>query len=242
MLFVGAITALLAADSTKKNLAEPIMITESTPRPLYPFDALLNKKHGTISLECTVTPEGRMLHAKVIKADAPEFLAAILAYLEPQPFFVPSDAPKNDQGQPIIKYEALFDESRCGAIMSLMTCPPDSAMRIIAALRNDPTGNHFTKVKLLDESLVPLKQLTPTFPQSLREKTSVGSATIEFYIDEQGSAILPRIISATEEAFGYAACQAIASGWRFKPPLKNGKPTVTKVRVPVNFALKANAE
>lgn len=61
-----------------------------------------------------------------------------------------------------------------------------------------------------------------------------GEALIETFIDEFGYTQLPRIISASDPAFGYAACQAIA-GWQFEPPLKDGKPVVVKVRIPVEF-------
>jgi outer membrane biosynthesis protein TonB len=51
---------------------------------------------------------------------------------------------------------------------------------------------------------------------------------------------LPRIISATDPAFGFAAAQAVF-GWQFKPPTKGGQPVVTKVRIPFGFEDKPSA-
>ncbi|MCC6414614.1 MAG: TonB family protein, partial [Opitutaceae bacterium] len=62
-------------------------------------------------------------------------------------------------------------------------------------------------------------------------------AVIDFLVDENGIAQLPQVVSASDPAFGYAACQAIAA-WRFKPPTRNGKGVAVQVRVPVGFKLK----
>jgi hypothetical protein len=45
----------------------------------------------------------------------------------------------------------------------------------------------------------------------------------------------PRIVSASADAFGYAAAQAAAT-WYFEPPLAGGKPAIVRVRVPVQFS------
>jgi len=235
LILLGCEPEALGAKGTNRDF-DWGSLTEMIPMPVYPFDALLHKKHGTVALECTVDPQGRLLHATVLKSDGPEFVGATLAYLEPMAFSVPAKAAKNSEGKPLISYEITFDESKCEGAHRLMTCPSDSAKRIVAALREDPTGKQFSRVKMLDEALVPIARAAPFFPLSLREKASTGSAVIEFYIDEDGRAVLPRIVSASDEAFGYAACQSI-NGWRFKPPLRGGKPTVVKVRTPVDFTL-----
>lgn len=240
--FIGILLFLaVAAFVTGEAKAQddfPAFSVDTMPRPVYPFDALVTKKHGVVHLECAVTPQGWLIHAKVIKSSAPEFLAATMAFVETLPFAVPDHAPKNSDGQPIIKYEVDFDDSKCGETNTLMTCPPESGLKILLSLRKDPSGNQFSKVKMLDAPLVPVSQRMPRFPQAMRKVTEIGSAIIEFYIDEEGLAVLPRTVSATHESFGYAACQAVSGGWRFKPPLKGGKPTIVKVRVPVAFKMK----
>ena len=45
---------------------------------------------------------------------------------------------------------------------------------------------------------------------------------------------MPRVVSATEEGFGYAAVQAV-SAWWFEPPLMGGKPVVVRVQIPFKF-------
>jgi len=68
---------------------------------------------------------------------------------------------------------------------------------------------------------------------------TTGEAVIEVLVDEDGHAWLPRIVSATDEAFGYAAVQAAA--WWFEPPMAGGKPVVVRARVPFKSGTKAPA-
>jgi len=74
----------------------------------------------------------------------------------------------------------------------------------------------------------------PVYPLRLREERPAGEAVIEFIIDRDGRARLPRVVSATQEAFGWAAAAAI-SQWVFAPPLRKGEPTEVRVSVPVGF-------
>ncbi len=73
----------------------------------------------------------------------------------------------------------------------------------------------------------------PLYPMSLIEGRPAGSAVIECIIDRRGRVCLPRIISASEQAFGWSAATAMV---RFVPPKAKGKPVDVKVRIPFNFA------
>ena len=110
----------------------------------------------------------------------------------------------------------------------------DAAAAILKRIRLGGEAGKFISLKELDERIAPVEQKSPIFPTSAGIWTNKGDTLIEFYVDEPGQAQLPRIITASEPVFGYAACQAIAA-WRFTPPLKNGRPVVVKLRVPVDF-------
>jgi TonB family protein len=75
------------------------------------------------------------------------------------------------------------------------------------------------------------------FPFALQGKAETGEALIEFFIDEDGTVLLPRVVSASAPEFGYAAVQAV-SQWQFEAPKRGGKSTVVRAQVPFNFALK----
>jgi len=57
---------------------------------------------------------------------------------------------------------------------------------------------------------------------------------IEFIIDRDGRCRLPRVVSASQPEFGWAAAAAI-NQWVFAPPTKGGQPVDVKVNIPVDF-------
>jgi TonB family protein len=57
---------------------------------------------------------------------------------------------------------------------------------------------------------------------------------IEFFIDHNGDVQLPRVVSATNPAFGYAAMQG-ASTWKFAPPTSHGKPVDVRAQISIDF-------
>ena len=68
----------------------------------------------------------------------------------------------------------------------------------------------------------------------VKEGVKGGETLIEILVDEEGRARLPRILSASDEAFGYAAVQGVAA-WRFDPPKRGGRPVVVRVQIPFSF-------
>ena len=79
---------------------------------------------------------------------------------------------------------------------------------------------------------------TPRYPG--RMGGVAGSAEIEFIIDRTGRVQLPRIVSASAPAFGWAAVTAAAQ-WEFAPPRKDGQLVDARMRVPVDFPEQPNS-
>jgi len=66
-----------------------------------------------------------------------------------------------------------------------------------------------------------------------------GSALLEITIARDGRVRLTRIVSATQEAFGWSAATAF-SQWVFAAPSRGGHAVDGRVQVPVNFAAQAH--
>lgn len=189
--------------------------------PVYPYGQLKENIRGKVEATMLVNPQGQVAAVKIRKTDQPEFAAALTAALERFSF-----DPALKDGRPtnhLINFDQQFDPNELydqerDKLMSLEKNHPE---KIMAA-------------SLLDLPLQPISTRPPVFPASLREKSDTGEAAIEFLIDEKGRVRLPRVISASEPAFGYAAVQAV-SAWWFQPPLINGKAVITRARVPINF-------
>lgn len=76
----------------------------------------------------------------------------------------------------------------------------------------------------------------PVYPEELKKQGVMGEARILTRIDATGAVTEASVKSATHEAFGAAALDAVR-GWRFKPAEENGQPIAATVTIPLLFKL-----
>lgn len=190
--------------------------------PIYPFDELMAKSQGKAEVAFVVGADGRVAEVEVTKADKPEFgeaLSAAIAAFE----FVPA----LKDGKPthaLLRMEHEFNASGWNGR------PSTADLDIATLLRKHP--ERIVDAKTLDAQLKPTSRRAPLFPAAIA--VDQGEAVIEVLIDKEGHARLPRIVSASHPAFGYAAAQA-AGEWRFEVPKVGGKAVVVRARVPFTF-------
>ncbi|MFT3783403.1 MAG: TonB family protein [Nibricoccus sp.] len=188
--------------------------------PVYPYPLLQTMTKGKTLVAFVVDEKGRVASVQVLEATKPEFGLAMTAAIESFTF-----VPALKGGRPtktIMKMEQEFDrrhvDKRDNDLLALERKHPE---RII-----DETG--------LGAKLVVVSRVTPHFPANLKGKVAEGSAKIEILINSEGKVCLPRIVEASDPAFGYAAVQAVVS-WRFEPPKAGGKTVVARVQLPFHF-------
>lgn len=193
--------------------------------PVWPHGLLLNGEGGTAIVEFTVTPNGAVRDVSVFQATHPDFGRSVAAAVETWRFAAGDGLP--------------LERVRLRKITTFKRVPPelkesaDPVTRLVIALRAGQVGS----AKGLDEKLTPIYRVRPRFPESFRgaEAPANGRADIEFIVDRTGRARLPRIVSATQPEFGWAAATAVAQ-WVFKAPTRAGEPVDVKVRIPFEFA------
>ncbi len=81
------------------------------------------------------------------------------------------------------------------------------------------------RLQSLSQAPKPLAQPMPAYPAALRSRAIEGSATVRFYVDEEGRVRLPEVIEATTPEFADAAITAV-SQWRYQPPQQGGRAIV----------------
>lgn len=204
---------------------EPI----NTTFPVYPWGDFQAGRDGKTELHFLIGPHGRVVIAKVVSATTPEMGEAVLAMIDTWEF---KPAQKAD-GTPCFAAFSIQHDFRHSGHRGDVPIT-EGAHRILRMMKKAP--DKIVPASQLDERPKPLSARPPIYPTKQLEAGQPGSAQIEFMIDEEGDAQLPRIVSSTEPAFGYAAVQAVAT-WRFAPPRKGGKPVVTRVQVPMSFEL-----
>lgn len=192
--------------------------------PVYPYALYREGMHGKAEVAFAVGPNGFVVDAKVVKADRPEFGQAVCAMLDEYRF-----EPALKAGKP------------CAALMRVVEDfsfnSNDLALsyedRRIARLLKENSPKLF-RLQNLDALPRALSERPPVYPRVLAHKTSDGKALVSFVIDRTGAVRWPHAVSATEDAFGYAAVQAIAQ-WKFTPPLMHGKPVDALAEIPIVF-------
>jgi len=193
---------------------------------VYPYDALIENRQETLECSALMSSSGKLINVSWKGKPSAEFQGALEAMLEATRF-----QPALENGQPVARasdFKWTFNPFDGDVRIS------DEAAAIVKRLRIGGEGARFPSTRELDEKIRPIEQKTPVFPTRVGGLVEGGDAIIEFFIDGSGQVQLPRIVTASEPAFGYAACQAIAT-WRFTPPRIDGKPVVTRLRVPVQF-------
>lgn len=191
---------------------------------VYPYALRREGATGTARVLAAIDTRGRVNGVKVVATDRPEFGRALVAALEGFTF-----DPALKDGKPVpyvLSYEKKFDRDR--------TPPFDPSDDLLALEKKHP--ERIVPLAALDAQITPVSRRPAVFPVSLPKGVESGTARLEVLIDEEGFVRLPRIVSASDEAFGYAAAQA-ASVWQYERPRKGGKPVVVRAQIPFSFAL-----
>jgi TonB family protein len=196
-----------------------------TLAPVYPYELLRSNTSGNATVRFAIDPTGRTHVIKLEKASLPQFGAAASAMIAQWRF-----NPATKDGHPcwaLIVKEQEFD--KYGRDFP----PNDSAERLLRALKKNPCPI-LTNAHELDEEVRGRFQPSPIIPDSVRKANVKATALIAFIIDHAGHAQLPRIVSASDPDFGWAAATAVGR-WQYSQPVKNGKPVDVSVELPLVF-------
>ncbi len=193
---------------------------------VYPYELALKGVEGQAALQFNVDPDGQAQDVIVAGATEPEFGFAAKAMLEAWRFepVRDGDDPAWAKGQTlVVRFEAASGDVALDA----------TARRLLTELRKEkPT---IGGAGSLDGVPWALKTAKPVYPRDLlKGKDIAGTATIDFIVDEKGKVQLPRIVSASQWEFGWAAATAVLR-FEFTPPTKAGTPTAVRMRIPVVF-------
>ena len=195
--------------------------------PVYPYAALAQGATGSATIAFRVAADGRVAATMVVEASRPEFGAAATAAMELYVF-----EPALKGGRPVpatLKMKWVFDPDDVDP--GVVSDEDQNALRI-----EHKHPERIVGARHLDRPLNPTSCPPPHFPTGLMGRVKRGEAIVTLLVDTRGRARLPRVDSATDPAFGWAAVQA-AAAWRFDPPTKGGSTVMTRVRVPFEFTM-----
>ncbi len=195
---------------------------------VYPYALRRAGVTGNAKAVAAVDTRGQVTSVKILAADKPEFGRALAAALEGFVF-----DPARREGKPVphlFVFEKKFDlePGRFDPGDPLLTLERKHPERIIS-------------LAALDAPIAPISRRPAVFPVTAPTGATAGTARIEVLIDEEGFVRLPRLVSASDEAFGYAAMQA-AAAWQYERPRQGGKPVVARAQIPFSFTTSTAGE
>ena len=225
---VGKIDEVLAAngitapDGSAPSVTPELLVVAD---PVCPVEALLKGEGGSATVEFSVNESGTVTDVHLREATQPEFGGALVAAVETWAFSRPVE---NNH----VVSVALIKRAEFKAIPLDAVVDSDPQARLVLALRRGEVSG----AKGLDEKLTPIYRVRPEYPVALKTSGGpAGHAEIEFIVDRDGRARLPRIVSASQPEFGWSAATALAQ-WVFKAPRRGGEPVDVKVKIPIDFA------
>lgn len=193
-------------------------------QPKYPYALLREGVGGLAQVTVIVDAQGKVIASKVVRADRPEFGYALQAAVE---YYEYRPAVKNgDPTAAMLTVEERFEPKAENSLIVLNA--ERDALKLEGRNPERIAGSGE-----LDAKPKPIDILTPVYPRSLSRRVA-GKALVEFLIDPWGGVLLPRVVSATDPTFGYAAAQAVAR-WKFLPPTRQGTAVTARVRIPIDF-------
>lgn len=188
---------------------------------VYPYEMLISGKAGWAEANFVIDYAGRPLFTNPSGASDPAFAKAAVAMIEANEF-TPAKKGKRVVMTPSCQRFTFEGENALDA----------DARRVLGELRKAQPA--ICSVAELDQRPKAINQDSPVYPRALKDDGLTGQAEIEFVVTSEGKVLFPRIISATQEDFGWAAATAVAQ-WRFQPPTKNGQKVDARMVVPILF-------
>jgi len=118
------------------------------------------------------------------------------------------------------------------------TGQPDDTASVAASQPESPKQQGIHTAPLVTEPLFARPPTPPNYPTVARKRGQQGTVWLDIWLDDEGE---QRQLSVSKSSgiavLDDAALQAVAS-WEFMPYRINGKSAASRVRVPVQFALK----
>jgi TonB family protein len=174
---------------------------------------------GTVTVAIGRDLEGNVDDVLVLESSHLRLTRAAIAAVKKWHFKYPANQPAEGVAiVPIVRF--LFSASGVAVVPALtgtLSASPEhirpDAPVLLPALSD------------LESSPKPLEQPMPRISSSLRERLAGGTATVKFFVDQDGSVRVPVILDASAPELGQAAVAAVAH-WRYDPPRIAGKPTI----------------
>ena len=126
----------------------------------------------------------------------------------------------------------LFSSCLAACLLALCGCNAPSSTTNPPSTAGGPSGAS-------EKYPSALYRAQPVYPSELKRTGGHGSALVEFIVDEHGNVTKPRVVRASDPAFGQVALDCIMK-WRFSPGMKNGRAVSVRMQQPFEFDVRSS--
>lgn len=224
LLEANGLVLQLPEGATEKSLCDSPPAIVVWVDPVFPPELLKSGEPAEAEVAFTVNAQGVPENVSVRSASHPDAGLALRAAVDASLF-----RPAMLEGKTV--EVTLVRKHRFQPPSSSAEENETDEQRLLRAMR---AGETVASGKGLDARIRPVWRTMPILPAALKEAKVTGNAEVEFVIDRTGRARVPRVLSATQPEFGWAAATAV-SQWVFDPPTRGGQPVDVRIRVPMEF-------
>jgi TonB family protein len=133
--------------------------------------------------------------------------------------------PARLRGDPVgTTIDIFFDFEAKGVVVSTTTLDLVARATIFASSRD---AYQPCSLRELDRIPTPLTTIAPQYPAKLAKKGVRGKVTVDFYIDETGTARMPSVASHDNIELTALSIEALRR-WKFEPPTRDGNPVLVR--------------
>jgi TonB family protein len=190
---------------------------------VYPYELLKSKTTGKAKVYVVIDPDGNVHQVNILSASESAFGLATKSSLQSWKFY-----PAQKNGKPswsVITKEQNFNQFNRDTLNS------HSTTKILSALKHGKTKIY--ELQELDSIPKPLYAPYPERPMK-SDKLEKAGVLLEFYLDQDGMVILPKIVSGTNEELSWITLTAVKR-WQFEVPRVHGKAVAARLRMPIQF-------
>lgn len=217
---------LPAASGAISGNSRRLKIIQTGESNFPPSLAMAGVKTGRARAVVNIDADGKLADFIVTAFSHPEFIREVGDSLRAWTY-----EPARDNGNPVgSRMELDFVFEAKGLVVTL------NSVDDLNAHTNRMFENTQRSISLtcsaaqLDRPLTTVEVVRPQHPGKLiTPAVSTGAVVLDFYVDAEGRARMPVVISTSHEVFAIAAVDAL-SKWKFAPPTSAGKPVAVRVR------------
>lgn len=223
-LFVWPLAAETGNDASLRQLRLKNFVMPEFPE----FLRMTGVNRGVVTAAIGRDAEGYVTDVFVLASDHARLTDSVVTAVRQWRFALPAQRPPPGQEiVPVVRF--LFTTKGVQILPGSGTVGGGSTNAHLDAPMVIPTFAD------LDAKPKAMEQVMPRLAGSSVERLQQGgSATVKFFVDEQGKVRVPVILDCTAADLGQAAIAAVEQ-WRYEPPLIAGRPTIVRETMKLDF-------